>query len=73
MKFFPLILIALIAIHYFSVFKKLLGCMGFPTCGGDTDESKEVESDGRHYLEKVDKERSGNSVLEIKEESIEAV
>ena len=73
MKFFPLILIALIAIHYFSVFKKLLGCMGFPTFGGDTDESKEVESDGRHYLEKVDKERSGNSVLEIKEEPIEAV
>ena len=47
--------------------------MGFPTFGGDTDESKEVESDGRHYLEKVDKERSGNSVLEIKEEPIEAV
>ena len=42
-----------------------MSCLGFPTFG-DSDESKEIESDGRRYLHDLDKEIKKSKDLDMK-------
>ena len=63
--FFPIFLILLVIIQYFNVFNKVMSCLGFPTFG-DSDESKEIESDGRRYLHDLDKEIKKSKDLDMK-------
>lgn len=65
MQFFPIILIVLVIIQYFNVFNKVMSCLGFPTFG-DSDESKEIESEGRRYLRDLDKELMKTKDLDLK-------
>ena len=65
MQFFPIILIVLVIIQYFNVFNKVMSCLGFPTFG-DSDESKEMESEGRRYLRDLDKELMKTKDLDLK-------
>ena len=63
--FFSIFLILLVIIQYFNVFNKVMSCLGFPTFG-DSDESKEIESDGRRYLHDLDKEIKKSKDLDMK-------
>lgn len=72
MQFYPLILVLLIILNYFNVFNKIMGCIGFAAWGVDSEENKEIESDGRDYLNKMKKSLRKNKKDERKSISNES-
>lgn len=72
MQFYPIILVLLIILNYFNVFNKIMGCIGFAAWGVDSEENKEIESDGRNYLNKMEKRLREKKKDERKNESYES-
>ena len=49
-----------------------MGCIGFAAWGVDSEENKEIESDGRNYLNKMEKRLREKKKDERKNESYES-